>query len=127
MRLLSKHKTCKLRAFLRSAFPVRVSNLRIYVVNTCIREWTDQKKVCKFANFPQCIYADTSVLFLLTLVTFKSKSQSAFAVFWLYPLYWFLTFLKWYYDIIKTFKWYYDIITDIDGVMKPAVFEESLL
>ena len=35
---------------------------------------TDQKKVRKFTNFMQCIYAEASVLLLLTLVIFKTKS-----------------------------------------------------
>ena len=38
-----------------------------------IREKADQKKVCNYANFTLCIYADASVLSLLTLVIFKTK------------------------------------------------------
>ena len=38
-----------------------------------IREKLDWKKVRKFANFTLCIYGDTSVLFLLTLVILKIK------------------------------------------------------
>ena len=43
----SKHKTCKLRTFFGSIFPVHVRNLRIYLVNPCILFIYEEKRIRK--------------------------------------------------------------------------------
>ena len=64
-------------------FQIRISSPRkefkLHFVHT--GEKTDQRKVCKYPNFKLCINVDvdTSVLSLLTLVIFETKSQFVFA------------------------------------------------
>lgn len=42
---------------------------------------TDQEKFRKFAYYPQCIFADASVLFLLTLIIIFKLNKFTLAIF----------------------------------------------
>ena len=46
-----------------------------------IRKKTDQEKFRKFAYYPQCIFADASALFLLTLIIIFKLNKFILAIF----------------------------------------------